>query len=107
MVLRCENFFCESLIDTIVLQEEVVKVQSNLQLDLNLEKGRIKEEVPVLITAIVSIDCTNIILGHWTATRSEGHQQQNRQRSKWHDYRTYSLNKLICVEADIPLCSCR
>ncbi len=28
-----------------LLQEEVVKVQSNLQLDLNLEKGRIKDEV--------------------------------------------------------------
>ena len=32
-----------------LLQEEVMKVQSNLQLDLNLEKGRIKEEASCML----------------------------------------------------------
>ncbi len=34
------------------MQEEVVKVQSGLSLDLNLEKSRIKEEVKLIITLI-------------------------------------------------------
>ena len=37
--------FCEYPSACSVLQEEVTKVESGLQLDLNLEKSRIKEEV--------------------------------------------------------------
>ena len=36
---------CEYSTECSVLQEEVTKVESGLQLDLNLEKSRIKEEV--------------------------------------------------------------
>lgn len=36
------------------MQEEVTKVQSNLHLDLNLEKGRIKEEVSIQWISVTS-----------------------------------------------------
>ena len=55
------------------IQDEVTKVQSNLQLDLNLEKGRIKEEA-----SIISLDCFATaparflsFLGYWSAPASQ------------------------------------